>query len=263
MPLNLLQLLVLAVVQGITEFLPVSSSGHLVLLSDLMMGGDQEALESFVEVNIVLHIGTLFSILVYYWLHIGRLLREDRRVAGLLIAGTIPAVVVGLPLKELCPQVLSNPLLAGVMLIVTGGLLLLSKRWQSGQREYAQLPYWQAMLIGCAQACAVLPGLSRSGTTIAAGLGLGLAPKQAATYSFLMALPVIGGAGVLEAIKMARGTPIQLPAGHLLLAALVSFAVGLVSIAALMRLLQRGKLYYFAWWCIPVGLAVVVWQLGR
>ena len=262
MQLSLFQLLILAVVQGITEFLPISSDGHLVVLSALMLGGDQEALDKFIEVNIVLHIGTLFSILVYYWAHVWRLLREDRRVIGMLVVGTLPAVMLGLPIREFWPEMLSNPLLAGIMLPVTGLLLIIASKFQSGEREYTALKYWQVGLIGCAQALAILPGLSRSGTTITSGLVLGLSPRSAATFSFLLALPAIAGAGLLETIKMSRGTTIETPISHLVLAALVSFGVGLVSITLLMRMLQRGKLYYFAWWCIPLGVAVVVWQLG-
>lgn len=265
MQLSLWQLIVLAIVQGVTEFLPVSSSGHLVVLAALMVGGDVDALDKLVEVNIVLHVGTLFSILVYYWRTIVRLLGADRRLIGLIILATVPAVAVGLPLKKFGEHVLSDPLLAGALLPVTGILLLLATRFQRPEKDaiaYEQLNWKTALGMGIAQAFAILPGLSRSGTTITAGLLGGLTPRAAATFSFLMALPVIAGAGLLEAVDMARSTTIQTPLAHLAIAAFVSFGVGLASIAALVRMLERQRLYWFAWWCIPLGIAVVVWQLS-
>lgn len=262
MHLALWQLLILAVVQGVTEFLPISSDGHLVVLSAIMLGGDQDALDKFIEVNIVLHIGTLFSILVYYWQRVWRLLGEDRRVIGLLIVGTIPAVVLGLPLRKLWPEILSNPLLAGLMLPVSGLLLLIAARFQKGTGDYQTLPYGKTFLIGIAQATAILPGLSRSGSTITAGVLSGLSPKAAANFSFLLALPVIGGAGLLEVIEMAReGSSSGVPVAHLVAAGITSFFVGLGAIAGLMQVIQRGRLAWFAWWCIPLGIAVTLWQL--
>jgi undecaprenyl-diphosphatase len=264
MQLSLWQLIALAIVQGVTEFLPVSSSGHLVVLAALMVGGDTGALDQLVEVNIVLHVGTLFSILVYYWRSIVRLLDADRRLIKLIFLATVPAVAVGLPLKKYGEAWLSDPLLAGALLPVTGLLLLLGSRFQRRAEDavhYEQIPWRTALQMGIAQAFAVLPGLSRSGTTITAGLVAGVAPRSAATFSFLMAIPVIAGAGLLEAVDMARGATIHTPVAHLLIAALVSFGVGLASIATLVRILERQRLYWFAWWCIPVGMAVVVWQL--
>lgn len=263
MHLTLWQMLILAVVQGITEFLPISSDGHLVVVSALMFNGDQEVLDKFIEVNVALHIGTFFSILVYYWQRVWKLLSADRRVLGLIIVGTIPAVLLGLPLRFLWPEVLSNPLLAGVMLVVTGGLLLLTAGRQEQTGTYQSLSLAKVFGIGVAQALAILPGLSRSGTTITSGLASGLAPRAAATFSFLLALPAIGGAGLLETVKIAReGTSSGTPLSYLVFGALVAFFVGLGAIAGLMKVIEKGKLYWFAWWCIPLGLCVIVWQLS-
>ncbi|HTN75776.1 MAG TPA: undecaprenyl-diphosphate phosphatase, partial [Pirellulaceae bacterium] len=157
---------------------------------------------------------------------------------------------------------LSDPLIAGCLLPVTGVILLLASRWKEAVGDYRTMTPWQAIKIGLAQACAILPGLSRSGTTIAAGLMTGLSPRSAATFSFLLALPAIAGAGVLELIAMSREETSGTPVSYLLLAATVSFVVGLAAIAGLVRLLERGKLHWFAWWCIPAGLAVIAmyWQ---
>lgn len=260
MDLSFWQILALAVVQGITEFLPISSDGHLAVAAELLMPGQKP--EDFVELNIVLHMGTLGSIVCYYWQRIWRLLGEDRRLVKLIVLGTIPAVAVGLPLREYGADILGSTLLAGVMLPVTGLLLIVASRYQQGTQEYASLTTWQALAIGCAQTFALLPGISRSGTTISTGLMLGLSPKSATTFSFLLALPAIAGAGVLEVVKMTSSTAgSQLPMSWLVLGVLTSFGVGLVAIWSLVRVLEQQRIHWFAAWCIPFGIAVTAWQL--
>lgn len=260
MQLELWQLIVLAVVQGITEFLPISSDGHLAVVSAFLVPGQD--LDQFVEVNIVLHLGTFCSILVYYWRRIGRLLGEDRRLIGLLIIGTLPAVLIGLPLHKLGKDLLGSALLAGCMLPVTGLLLLIARHYQANTQDYRTTTWRQALLIGCAQATALLPGISRSGTTITSGLALGLTPASATTFSFLLALPAIAGAGVLGMIDIAQGEGSHTPPLWLAISAVVSFLVGLCAISFLVKMLERQRLHWFAYWCIPFGIAVVVWQLS-
>ncbi len=260
MQLALWHILILAVVQGITEFLPISSSGHLVVLSAFIASGNPEHLD-VADLNVVLHLGTLASILVFYWHRIWRLLGEDRRVIRLLIVGTIPAVVIGLGIKFACEQLIESPLLAGLMLPVTGLILLWAMRGMQGKREYAELSDWEAFLIGLSQAAAILPGLSRSGTTISAGLKLGLKPQAAATFSFLLAIPAIAGAGLLTAISLVKKGGLTTPWHYLAIGGFVSFVVGLVALYWLISWLEKGRLRLFAWWCIPLGVAVTVWQV--
>lgn len=267
MELSLFEIVILAVVQGITEFLPVSSSGHLVILAAIMANGDVESLDVS-EVNIVLHGGTLLSILVFYFHRIRRLLSEDRRLIGPLAVATIPAFVVGGVIKAThSDAALSSPMLAGCMLPVTGAILIWASRHGRGKTECDQLTYKQAFLVGCSQSLAILPGLSRSGTTISTGLRLGLTPTSAATFSFLMAIPVIGAACILEIAGMAKDADLSstvADSGHLrnlAIGAAVSYTVGLASLWLLVRWLERGRFQYFAWWCIPVGIGVVIWQL--
>lgn len=260
MSLELWQIVVLAIVQGITEFLPISSDGHLAIVSQFLTPGQDP--EKFVEVNIVLHLGTFCSILVYYWRRISRLVGEDRRIVGLLIIGTLPAILIGLPLHKYGKEVLGSALLAGLMLPVTGALLLIAQRFRTNTQDYRATSLGQAILIGAAQATALLPGISRSGTTITSGLALGLTPASATTFSFLLALPAIAGAGVLGMIEMAQGKGSGTPPVWLAIGAVVSFLVGLAAISLLVRMLERQRLHWFAYWCIPVGIAVVVWQLS-
>jgi undecaprenyl-diphosphatase len=260
MNLELWHVLVLAVVQGIGEFLPISSSGHVVIVAALLAGDNPDFLD-VAEMNMVLHIGTLFSIFVFYAQRIGQLLTQDRQVLALIVIATVPGVAVGLAIKFFVPWVLESPTLAGAMLLVTGTMLIWISRWQQGEREYPSLTVGQTLLIGISQAVAILPGISRSGTTISMGLRLGLAPAQAATFSFLMAIPIIAGGGVFELLSMARNyTPGGTPVSYLVIGGLVSFVVGLAALYWLIRWLQQGRFQQFAWWCIPVGLAVLVWQ---
>lgn len=261
MQLELWQIVLLAIVQGVTEFLPISSDGHLAVAAALMLGsGETESLE-IPDLVIVLHGGTLVSILVFYWRRIRELLQGERRTIGMLIVASVPAVAVGLPVKLFAEKWLASPLLAGVFLIVTG-LVLVIARWLSPRSgHYRELKARDALLVGLAQAAAILPGLSRSGCTITAGLKLGLSPQSSATFSFLMAIPVIAGACAVELVTLWEEGGIATPVEHLLLGVLVSFMVGLVSLWWLVRWLERGRFAYFAWWCIPVGLCVVIWQV--
>ena len=263
MQLSLPEIVVLAVVQGLTEFLPVSSSGHLVIVAEFLAPDGQPQSLDINDLNIVLHAGTLVSILIVYSHRIAKLLGEDRQLVGRLAMATIPTVLVGIPLKKFAEDsVLANPLLTGCMLIVTGSVLLATPRFRRGKTEYREISYRQAFFIGLSQAAAILPGLSRSGATISTGLGLGLKPASAATFSFLMAIPVIGGASGWEIVSLMWEPEITTPALHLLVGAIVACAVGLAALLWLIRWIERGKLQWFAAWCIPLGMAVIVWQLA-
>ncbi|MBN2473859.1 MAG: undecaprenyl-diphosphate phosphatase [Pirellulales bacterium] len=255
-----LEMLLLAFVQGVGEFLPISSSGHVVVgLALCRQFGHPIADE--LTVNIVLHVGTLLAILIFYRRRILDLLGQDRRVIGLLIVGSIPAAIVGLLLKEHLEGTLKDPLVAGLMFPITGAMLLWTARWLPGKATCRELGYGHALLIGVFQAFAIMPGISRSGATIVAGLGTGLRRDEAATFSFLLAIPAIGGAGLIECVKLAREATLGSNLGVLAVGAAVSFVVGWASLWWLVRWLQQGWLHYFAWWVIPLGLVVIAWQL--
>lgn len=256
----LVEVVFLAIVQGVAEFLPISSSGHLAVIAALF---DQfgQPLEEKLTLNIMLHLGTLAAILVFYRRRIVDLLGPDRKVIGLLVVGTLPAVVVGLGLKLSFDQALESPLLAGFMFPITGALLLWGAAKPPGPLECRQMTYAQALLIGAFQAFAILPGISRSGTTIVAGLACGLKRQEAAAFAFLLAIPAIGGAGVLESLSLMHRSATGEPASTLALGAAISFAVGLVSLWWLVRWLQQGKISLFAWWVLLLGPLVIAWQL--
>ncbi|MDA7979955.1 MAG: undecaprenyl-diphosphate phosphatase [Pirellulales bacterium] len=252
-----LELILLGVVQGATEFLPVSSSGHLVIVAKLFAARPTET--PFVVV--LLHAATLGSILVFFHRRIMLLLTRDWRLLGPLAVGTIPAGVIGYVIKSQFTGILESPVQAGVMLLVTAFLLLSSKWIKPGETACENVNYRQAFLIGLMQAAAIAPGISRSGSTIAVGIAVGLKRVAAAEFSFLLAIPVIGGAATWEVWNII--TQGELMAGEgwgpMLAAMLAAFLVGLLSLKWLVHWLRDFRLHYFALWCGAVGLFAIVY----
>lgn len=261
--MDYLRTILLAVIQGVTEFVPISSSGHLVLANELLESLRLTRLPDMLELNIMLHVGTLLAVLVVYWRQVCRLVGEDRRVVLSVVVGSLPALMVGLPLHEHEPlrALLSEPLLAAGLLPVTGILLLWAARRPPGETELAAIRPWQALMVGLFQAVAILPGISRSGATIAAGLAVGLRRETAATFSFLLAIPAIAGAALLEGRQLLTGSSSGLGTGPLMVGVVVSCVVGVAALRWLLRWLHSGRLHYFAWWCIPLGVASAAWLL--
>jgi len=252
------QVLILATVQGIAEFLPISSSGHLVLVADLL-GVDPEQFD-LVELNIALHAGTLGSILVVYRRPIYQIAVRTPGLMIALIVATIPAVIAALGLKVLgIDEVLQSSLMTACGLLATGTVLLASRQLNSGETSFESTRLTHAWWIGCAQAMAILPGISRSGSTICAGQFLGLSREAAATFSFMMAIPAILGAVVLEIVKsLAEPSMVDsTPFGVLAFGAAVSFGVGWLALKLLLAVVQTGRLHWFALWCFVVGLFVL------
>lgn len=257
----LFEVLFLAVVQGIGEFLPISSSGHVVVAASVFDQLGHPMLE-LLTLNIVLHVGTLAAILAFYRRRLLELFGRDRRVIGLVLAATLPSIIVAFPIRRLFGEGLESALVAGFMFPLTGALLLWTARLTPGATRCGQLTYRRALWIGMFQAFAILPGISRSGATIVAGLRCGLRQDEAATFSFLMAIPVIAGAGLVELAGLLRSpSDSEISFGLLGLGTVVSFAVGLASLAWLIRWLQRGRLHHFAWWVLLLGPAVIAWKL--
>jgi undecaprenyl-diphosphatase len=259
-----LQTILLAVIQGIAEFVPISSSGHIVVLARLFEQFGHSLGNDKLSINIVLHLGTLAAILVFYWRRILDLLKRDRRIIGLLVVGTIPAVVAGFGMKSQLDYVLESAFVAGICFPLTGLSLMLSqhiRRWQASRIGCSELTYRHAILIGLFQALAILPGISRSGATIVAGLACGLRRDEAATFSFLLAIPVIAGAGVLEGLDLIGGSYRETGHAELIILAFISFIVGLASLWWLVRWIQQGRLHLFAWYLFFLGPFILLWQL--
>jgi undecaprenyl-diphosphatase len=256
-----LQVIFLGIVQGIAEFLPISSSGHLVLSQELLKrwSGQDVGGHDDLALDVALHVGTLGSILVVYFKDLLKIFQTPRIIA-LVVAGTIPAAVVGLTLKSKIEATFQNPLIVGVCLLITAGLLLAGQNWERVKLTLGQMPFGSAFIIGLFQAVALLPGVSRAGSTIAGGLITGLSRDDAAKYSFLLAIPAIGGAAVLT-LKDVLEEQSAVNWSLLGVGAFVSFVVGFFALKALLALITRNKLHYFAYYCLTVGLLTIIWQV--
>ena len=257
------RVLILAVVQGIAEFLPISSSGHLVIIDELLRQGKSVEDEAM-TLNIVLHVGTLGSILTVYFQRLKRLVLEaDWRLCAAIVIASIPAGVVGILFKKRLEPLFENAWIAGCGLLVTGTLLLLSQRVKGGNYTEKNMPWSMALLVGCFQAVALVPGISRSGSTISGGMLSGLQRESAGTFSFLIAIPAIGGAAFLDAIKFLKpheANTEAIPAGVLLMGMVVSFIVGIIALRLLLTLISRQRLYFFGYYCLVAGTATLLWK---
>ena len=258
-----IEAVILGIVQGIAEFLPISSSGHLVIVGALIheWTGRTVDPDANLRMNLALHVGTLFSIL---WVYRHELLSLVNRpgVCVAIVVATLPLVVIGLtPAIDWLDEIFNTPLLAGCGLLVTAVLLTAGQRLERQTGTIDLLRPAGALGIGLFQAVAILPGISRSGSTIAGGLIVGLRRESAATFSFLIAIPAICGAAVLLAKDILAESRGDQAVSVLLLGAIVSFGVGLLALRWLIRLLSQGKLHWFACYCAVVGVATIVWQL--
>lgn len=288
--------LILGALQGVTEFLPISSSGHLVL-GEQFLGLKVEALKTF---DIVVHMGTLLAILVYFAkdirelfvalfkFFVGKLSKNDPygKLILLIIVGTLPAVIAGFTLEGWIDENFRNVEAVAVGMLVVGFVFLLgefvNKKYlakkigsdfgsDSSSGGFKNFNLRQALIIGCAQAIALLPGVSRSGSTIVAGIFQGIDRSTAARFSFLLAIPAIAGAGILTAFHVAGGDGLEavasaggVPAGGTInnfavtIGFFSSFIFGLLSIWGLMKFLKKHTLHVFAFYLIVVGMAVLI-----
>ncbi len=274
--IDLIQAMILGFVQGATEFVPVSSSGHLVLVPWLLGWPAPSLL-----FDTLLHWGTLVAVLIVFWREflamasawvqsiVRRSLADpDARTAWFIVVGTVPAVAAGLFLDDLLESFFLNPLAVGCFLLVTALLLWLSEQLvlrSGGGRALAQMQWLDAAAIGVAQALALLPGVSRSGSTIAAGLARGIRRDQAARFSFLLGTPAILGAGVLQLVKVSGedASALTQHAAPILVGFVVAAVTGVVAIRVLLSHLRNHTLYVFSGYCLVVGAATIVWYLVR
>ncbi len=250
--MDLMQAVVLAVVQGLSEFLPISSSGHLILVPHFLGWGDQG-----LAFDVAVHVGTLGAVLAYFrrplvamavaWTRSLRSfeLDADARLAWCVILGTVPVGIAGLAFSSLIETYLRNPLFVACTLTVFGLLMWLADRLGRQERDEYSLGWREAVLIGCAQALALMPGTSRSGITLTAGLALGLSRSAAARFSFLLAVPGIGMAGGYELLKMVSGEA-SVDWGMMAVGMLVAGLTGYACIHLLLKVIERIGLLPFA-----------------
>jgi undecaprenyl-diphosphatase len=263
-----LQAVVLGLIQGLTEFLPISSSGHLRIASELFFGDDAGA--SFTAVT---QLGTEAAVLIYFARDIVRLLAtwllgfgnrevrrtDDYRIAWLVILGTLPILLLGYVLREAIRSPARNLWLIATNLIVFGVVLAAAERWGQQKREVDGLTVRDGVLMGLAQSLALVPGVSRSGATISAGMFLGLTREAATRYSFLLAIPAVVAAGVfsLPDVFARGGAGLQPSVPQMVVATAIAFAVGYASIAWLLRWVAYHSVYLFVGYRILLGGTVL------
>ena len=259
--MTLFDSLLLGVIQGVAEFLPVSSSGHLVL-GRYFLGIDLAA-ESALILDVLLHAGSLLAIIIVYrqqWLAMvqGCIKRESSswNQVLLLIIATIPAIIIGLLFKEQFEAMFASVTSVAIALLVTGGILLLSESTKfKGNSSNSAI---KAIMIGLAQAAAIIPGISRSGSTIATARLLGIHKNQAVDFSFMMAVPVIAGASILTLKDMLSTPSIALPLSTLAIGFIASLLASLWAIQFLRNWVQKRGLHVFAYYVIVLGLLTLV-----
>ncbi len=253
-----LQVILLGIVQGIAEFLPISSSGHLVLAEQLLgWFGESTSIAAGKDLEVTLHLGTLLAIVVIYFQDLKQIAFQPVMIAKIVVA-SIPAAVVGLTLEDWFDEAFDSPLVVGFGLLMTATLLMLGQSLERGKYQDANLPWICAIVIGCFQAVALVPGISRSGSTISGGLLTGVDRLGATRFSFLLAIPVTGGAVLLTLKRMLEsGQTGNVHVGPLAVGVVVSFVTGVVTLRWLIRLISQRRLHWFAGYCAVVGLITI------
>lgn len=271
-----LQSVMLGIIQGLTEFLPVSSSGHLVLLQNLFGIREPELL-----FDISLHIGTLIAIFIVFYREIRNILQtllrlpvlikssgslksvfadnEEIRIAALILIGSIPTAILGILFHKIADQIFGSVCIVGVMLLITGTLLWFTRRITIEGRPLIKVSIRDALMIGLIQGMAIMPGISRSGATISMALFLGMNREVAGRYSFLLSIPAILGALILGLNSTIIQTDI--PVRIIFLGTVTAAIVGYIGLKILLRLVKQGHLYYFAPYCWLLGAATLIWSL--
>jgi len=269
--MDIIESFLLGVLQGVTEFLPVSSSGHLVIAQELL----QRNLDQGITFEIVVHFGSLFSIAIFFRQRISAIIKTvwfflikpsqwkknwseqyNVRYVFYVLLSMIPAAMVGFLLKDVIEAMFSSPLLVSCMLLITGMILYSTKFQRDGIQMVSPV---RGFTMGLAQAFAVIPGISRSGTTITTGVWLRMKKNEVADFSFLMLLPILFGAMILEFKEMWKTGLTNQPVTDLSVAFLASLISGLIALKYLIQMFKGKSLHYFAYYCWAVGIFGVVY----
>lgn len=268
--MTLWQAILLGLLQGVTEFLPVSSSGHLVILPHVLNWPDPGLV-----MDSMLHLGTLIAIVAYFFDDLWRLFRAawksirtrslneaDARMAWTLVLATIPAAVIGFLLEDVFENLFGAPKAAAGFLLGTAALLVFSELASKRIRPINAISWFEALIIGLAQTLAIAPGLSRSGSTISAGMLLGFKREDATRFSFWLAVPIMAGAGAYQVLKLLAGMPTQTPIGLIIVAMIVAMVSGYLAIAFLLGFVKKHSLIPFAVYCVLLSVLVLAGVLG-
>ena len=279
--MTIIKAIILGIIQGLAEFLPISSSGHLALAKGFF--GMEEAPMAF---DVFLHLGTLIAVFAIYYKDIFEIIKEFfgicadiianiitffkgdkkyrkiiktpyRRFTVLVIVSTIPTAIIGVLLKDIVDQSSKTLLIPGICLLVTAVMLFVSDNLKDGNKTEKNTSWWNALFIGACQGVATMPGISRSGTTITAGLVSGLKRDFVVKYSFLMSIPAILGAVVLEIPDMTDDLA-KTPISSYIVGTAVSAIVGYICIKAMLVIVKKKKFKYFSYYCAAMGLIAVI-----
>ncbi len=273
--MDLIQATALGIVQGFTEFLPISSSGHLLLVRELTGWELLQDPHLNTVFDVALHAGTFFALILYFWSDILRLFRAfassllhgingdpERRLAWLIVLGTVPAAVAGVAGEDTVESLLRQTPRLIASLLIAFGLLLWLAEWRGRKlRQLSDASWWDGILVGIAQAMALAPGVSRSGVTITMGLARGMKRQTAARFSFLLSIPIVGGAASYSFTSLAR-KPLALPpdtAVVFLVGMLAATISGYLCIRYFLRYLQTRALAPFIIYRLVVGVALLAW----
>jgi undecaprenyl-diphosphatase len=257
--MTIVEAAVLGLIQGLTEFIPVSSSGHLVLLHQYFGSSSQD-----LAFDVALHVGTLLAVIVFFWKDILTLLAgmfkrtKEQRLVLLLIAATIPAGIAGLTMGDWVEKTLRQPRVVAAALVFGSVLMFLAdyySKWQKGKAEH-KLTFSGALLVGGAQASALIPGMSRSGMSMVGGLLAGLSRKAATRFAFLLSIPIISLSAIGTAYQKGLG---EIHAANFMVGLVVSFVAGLLAIKFMLKYLAKHGLSTFAWYRLILAVAVVFW----
>jgi len=250
--MDILEIIILGIIQGITEFLPISSSGHLVIAQNILgIKSPGNTLE------VLFHFGTLMSVVYVFLEDLKQIFitineKNNQLFIFYMIIATLPAVFAGLLLKDYFLKIFDNVHLVGFALCLTGLLLILSKRFKNNQKEIA---FSSSIVVGIAQAIAIIPGISRSGSTISVCMYLGIPPKEAARFSFLLSIPVVLGASILGFLEIESINTIDYLT--LTTAIITSFFTGVLALKILIKTLETGKFYFFGFYCLIAGVSTI------
>ena len=250
--MDILEIIILGIIQGITEFLPISSSGHLVIAQNILgIKSPGNTLE------VLFHFGTLMSVVYVFFEDLKQILltmneKNNQSFIFYIIIATLPAVFSGLLLKDYFLKIFDNVHLVGFALCSTGFILILSKRFKNNQKA---ITFSSSIAVGIAQAIAIIPGISRSGSTISICMYLGIPPKEAARFSFLLSIPVILGASILGFLEIESNNTLNYLT--LTVAITTSFVTGVLSLKILLKILETGRFYFFGFYCLIAGVSTI------
>lgn len=271
--MSFIEILILGFIQGVAEFLPISSSAHLIIFRDLFGIGSGMSANMELTFDIALHFGTLLAIGVFFFKDFIKMISKgftkgikdnDGKILWYLVAATIPAAIVGVLFEDTIENIIrSNYVIIALALAIMGVIIYLADKYSKESKDIKKMTLKDAVIIGCSQVFALIPGFSRSGTTIAAGRVLGLERESAAKFSFFLSAPVVLGAVLLQLLKGSAWSVILANMSTFILGILVSFIVGILCIKFLLKYLQKHNFKIFMIYRIVLALVVLIYIMVR